>query len=113
MKTAMEYFLSQTGIMQVRWDKPNILLDNSVPEFLAERKINICKKCEAKTTLTKIISDNIQDYPWKKFGTHEEVHRILLGVLREICLEEMEVAIELFKKRGILKTVNYLLSCVE
>lgn len=113
MKTAMEYYLSSTGFMQVHWDKPNILLDDSVPKFLKEFKSRECKKKETKEALWAILENNIKHYPWKKFGTHQEILRILTGIMSEVCLEEMEVAIDLFERRGILKTVNYLLSCVE
>jgi len=109
----MDYFVSQTAVHQIRYDKVGVLLDTSVPEFLKERAKSRCRKTVASAQLWEILVQNIKFYPWKKFGTHEEILRILEGIMKEICCEEMESAIELYEKRGILKTVNYLLSCVE
>jgi len=109
----MDYFLNPGSVHQVRWDKPQCLQDTSVSEYLAEVKSDRdCKKI-AKEKLWIILTQNIQFYPYKKFGSTQELMKILERVMNEVCWQEMDSAIDYYNRLGITKTVNYLLSCVE
>jgi hypothetical protein len=109
----MDYYTGISGNLQIRIDKPDILLAPSVNIYLAQVKEDRDKKQALQKSLWKIIEQNIKFYPWKKFKSEEELLRVLKGFFGELCIEEMEAAIDLFDKQGITKTIKYLFSCVE
>ena len=109
----MDYYISLTAVQQVRWDKPNALIDESVPQYLKEKKALRQKYALAKKRLTGIVISNAHLAQWKKFGSKEELIRVMMIILEEVCVEEMEQAIQYYEEKGIIKAISYLLSCCE
>lgn len=105
-------FVIGTSTLTPRIDPVNALLNKPAMEYMVASKEFKIKKVESKSQMIDIISGHIKLFDWKRFRDPMELEDLLLYIIDEICLEEIEKAIEIHSLRGFRKCVTYLLSCV-